>query len=56
MTVLFSLFSITLFSQISITVKDQSIKQILYMIESKSEYKIFFSSDLPDLDKKLILV
>ncbi len=53
MTVLFSLFSITLFSQISITVKDQSIKQILYMIESKSEYKIFFSSDLPDLDKRV---
>lgn len=50
-----SLLSFPLFAQITVKVNNQTIKQTLRTIESKSNYKIFFSSQLPDLEKNVNL-
>ncbi len=46
-----TLFSPLLNAQITINVQNQSIKEILKVIESKSEYRFFYNEGLKGLDK-----
>lgn len=40
-------------AQISINVKEKPLKEVVKMIETKSEYRFFYSEGLNDLDKKV---
>lgn len=46
------LYNGDLSAQISISVKNQTIRQIIPQLEKVSGYNIFFSNDLPDLNMK----
>lgn len=48
---LFHLISISIFSQVTINVKQQTIKQALRTIEKNTDYRFFYSNQLPNLDK-----
>lgn len=48
---LFLLFSTSIFSQVTVSVKQQTIKQALRTIERATDYRFFYSNQLPDLDK-----
>ncbi|MCL1934017.1 MAG: TonB-dependent receptor [Candidatus Azobacteroides sp.] len=49
------LLSHTLFSQITVDIKDKPIKEVLKEIESKSSFKFFYNSDLNELNKNVSL-
>lgn len=48
---LFALFSSTVFAQVTVSIKKQSIKEAIRVIESNTDYRFFYSNQLPDLDK-----
>lgn len=48
-------FSGSMFAQISVSIKNQTIREALRTIEQKSEYRFFFSNQLPDLNRKINL-
>ena len=48
---LFMLFSINLSAQITLDVKNKTLKEILKVIETKSEYRFFYNEGLKGLDK-----
>lgn len=43
----------SVFAQVTVNVKQQTIKQALRTIEKVSDYRFFYSNQLPDLDKKV---
>ncbi len=45
------LISTPVFSQVTVSIKQQSIKQALRTIEKATDYRFFYSNQLPDLDK-----
>ncbi len=45
------LISTSIFSQVTVSVKQQTIKQALRTIERATDYRFFYSNQLPDLDK-----
>lgn len=47
------LISNSLFSQVTVSVKQQTIKQALRTIERVTDYRFFYSNQLPDLDKRV---
>lgn len=49
------LFSISLFSQITLDINNKSIKQSLRLIEKNSAYKFFYNNDLKGLEKQVSL-
>lgn len=49
------LHSTSVFSQITVNVTNQSIRNVLKVIENASDYKFFFNNDLADLDKNISL-
>lgn len=49
------LISPSLFAQVTITLKNQSIRQALKEIERLSDYKFFYNNDLSSLDKVVTL-
>lgn len=53
LTALFLLTSLTMMAQITVQVKNQTVKSVLSNIEAKSSYKILYSSNLPGLDQKV---
>lgn len=53
LTTLFLLSSLTMMAQITVQVKNQTVKSVLSKIEAKSSYKILYSSNLPGLDQKV---
>lgn len=54
--VLFMLFlTCSLFSQISVDIKDKTLKEALKEFENKSSFKFFYSNDLKGLDKVVSL-
>lgn len=55
MGVLFAsaVISSSVFAQVTVSVKQQTIKQALRSIEQVSDYRFFYSNQLPDLDKKV---
>jgi len=46
-----ALFSVSLNAQITVAVKNQPLKEILKVIETKSEYRFFYNEGLKGLDK-----
>ncbi len=48
---LFAMFTFNLSAQITVDVKNVSIKEVLKTIEAKSEYRFFYNEGLKDLDK-----
>ena len=50
-----SLFSSSLIAQITVNVQNKPIKEVLKVIESKSEYRFFFNEGLIGLDKTVTL-
>lgn len=48
---LFTFFPTAIKSQVTISVSNQSVKKILGVIESKSEYRFFYSEDLNELNE-----
>jgi len=50
-----SLFSLTLTAQITINVQNKPIKEVLKVIESKSNYRVFYNEELNGLDKLVSL-
>ncbi|MDR2969241.1 MAG: secretin and TonB N-terminal domain-containing protein [Tannerellaceae bacterium] len=48
-----SVFQSFLFAQVTITVKDTRIKQIIQQIEKNNGYSFFYSDDFIDLDKTI---
>jgi len=47
----FLLISTSVFPQVTVSVKQQTIKQALRTIERVTDYRFFYSNQLPDLDK-----
>lgn len=47
--------SLNAFSQITLNQKNQTLRHLLKQIERVSEYKFFFSDDLPNLEQKVSL-
>ncbi len=47
--------STSAFSQVTVSVKQQTIKQALQTIERTTDYRFFYSNQLPDLDKMVTL-
>lgn len=45
----------SLFSQVTITVKNKTIKEIIPQIEKQSGYSVFYNSTMPDLNTKVDL-
>jgi TonB-linked SusC/RagA family outer membrane protein len=45
------LFSVSMNAQITVAVKNQSLKEILKVIEAKTEYRFFYNEGLKGLDK-----
>ena len=43
----------SVFAQVTVNVKQQTIKQALRSIEKVTDYRFFYSNQLPDLDKKV---
>ena len=43
--------STSVFAQVTVNVKQQTIKQALRTIEKATDYRFFYSNQLPDLDK-----
>lgn len=41
----------SVFAQVTVNVKQQTIKQVLRTIEKTTDYRFFYSNQLPDLDK-----
>lgn len=52
---LFLLLSSSIYGQITVNVKNQTIKQTLKTIESKSDYKFFYNAKFAELDSKITL-
>ena len=50
-----SLFTLTLSAQITINVQNKPIKEVLKVIESKSNYRVFYNEELNGLDKLVSL-
>lgn len=48
---LFAFLSSVGFAQVTVSIKKQTIKDAIRVIESKSNYRFFYSNQLPDLDK-----
>lgn len=48
---LFAFISTSVFAQVTVSVKQQTIKQALRAIEKNTDYRFFYSNQLPDLDK-----
>ncbi|MDH6304731.1 TonB-linked SusC/RagA family outer membrane protein [Parabacteroides sp. PF5-5] len=48
---LFLFISTSVFSQVTVRVKQQTIKQALRTIERSTDYRFFYSNQLPDLDR-----
>jgi len=48
-------FSFSIYGQITFSVKNQTIKQALKTVESKSGYKFFYNAGFTDLDTKITL-
>ncbi len=50
---LFAFLTTSVFAQVTVNVKQQTIKQALRSIEKVTDYRFFYSNQLPDLDKKV---
>ncbi len=48
-------FATISFAQITITTKNQTIRQLIHLIEKHSEYSFFYNNSLPGLDKRVNL-
>ncbi|MGN1220210.1 MAG: STN domain-containing protein, partial [Candidatus Cryptobacteroides sp.] len=48
-----AVFAIPSFAQISVSVKDRAVSEVLPEIEKQGSFKFFYSSELPDLDARV---
>lgn len=48
---IFAFVSTSVFAQVTVSAKQQTIKQVLRTIERTTDYRFFYSNQLPDLDK-----
>ena len=48
-------FSVPSWGQVTVSVKDRPLTEVLPVIENQGGFKFFYSSTLPDLDKKISL-
>lgn len=48
---LFAFFSSSVFAQVTASIKKKTVKEAIRVIESQTDYRFFYSNQLPDLDK-----